>query len=203
MKAGAARRGRDDTLREVAAMRVVAVVAAALGLLPVGTFRLDPAASAVTFVVRDNRGGFRGEARRVEATVQVEETAAGFSAAVEARIDARSLTTGLGLRDAQMHRAFLQSDRYPTILFRGSVTPVDPVTGLSFRALVRGRLTIRDVSREVEFPVRVVALRDAYLAEGGVTVRMSDFGIPLPRFLIFVAEDPVEVTLRLRLQAVP
>ncbi len=185
------------------ARAVTAVAAVVLGLLPVGTFVLDPAASAVTFVVRDNRGGFRGEARRVEATVRVEETADGFAAAVEARIDARSLTTGLGLRDAQMHRDFLQSDRYPAITFRGTAVPAGPVTGLSFRVLVRGRLTIRDVSREVEFPAQVVALRDAYLAEGTVTVRMTDYGIPIPRFLIFVAEDPVEVTLRLRLRAAP
>lgn len=184
-------------------MRRVLALAAAMSLLPVGTFQLDPAASALTFIVRDNRGGFQGEARRVEAAVRVEETDGGFSAAVEARIDARSLTTGLGLRDAQMHRAFLQSDRYPDITFVGTATPRDPVTGLSFRAQVRGRLTIRGVTREVEFPVRVVALRDAYLVDGALTVRMSDFGIPLPRFFIFVAEDPVQVTLRLRLRAAP
>lgn len=181
----------------------VLIAAAALGLLPVGTFRLAPAPGAVTFFVRDNRGGFRGEARQVEATVRVEETAEGFVAEVDARIDARSLTTGLGLRDAQMHRQFLQTDRHPTITFRGSATPLDPVTGLSFRARVRGLLTIRDVTREVEFPVRVVALHDEYRVDGTVTMRMTDFGIPVPRFLIFVAEDPVEVTLRLRLRAAP
>src|SRR5205809_32812 len=34
-----------------------------------------------------------------------------------------------------------------------------------------------------------------------VTVRMTDFTIPIPRFLIFVAEDPVQVTLKLRFRA--
>jgi hypothetical protein len=32
-----------------------------------------------------------------------------------------------------------------------------------------------------------------------VTLRLSDYRIPIPRFLVFVAEDPVEVALRLRL----
>jgi hypothetical protein len=60
-------------------------------------------------------------------------------------------------------------------------------------------LTIRDLTREIEVPLRITALADSYLAEGQVTVRMSDFRIPIPRFLVFVAEDPVQVVLRLRL----
>ena len=45
------------------------------------------------------------------------------------------------------------------------------------------------------------ALADAYLAEGQVVVRMTEFGIPIPRFLIFAAEDPVTVTFKIRLHS--
>jgi len=62
-----------------------------------------------------------------------------------------------------------------------------------------GTLTIRGVSRDVEIPLRVTALADRYLADGQVTLRLSDFRIPIPRFFIFVAEDPVVVTLKIRL----
>jgi hypothetical protein len=55
------------------------------------------------------------------------------------------------------------------------------------------------VTREIEIPLRVTALADSYLAEGQATLRMSDFRIPIPRFLVFVAEDPVQISLRLRL----
>src|SRR5207249_383539 len=64
-----------------------------------------------------------------------------------------------------------------------------------------GRLTMRGVTREVAFPVRLTALRDSYLVDGSTTIRMTDFTIPIPRFLIFVAEDPVQVTLKLRFRA--
>ena len=60
-------------------------------------------------------------------------------------------------------------------------------------------ISIKDVTREVEIPMRVTALADAYLAEGQVVLRLSEFGIPVPRFFIFVAEDPVAVTFKIRL----
>lgn len=177
--------------------------AAALSLLPTGSFVLDPAGTRVEFFVRDNRGGFTGVARDVQARAVVQEQDGTFAGELEARIDARTITTGIGLRDSQMRRDFLVTDRYPAITFTGTVIPIEAVTGLAFRARVTGRLTLRDVTREIEFPVRVIALRDSYLVEGKVTFRMTDFNIPIPRLLIFVAEDPVDVTLRVRLVSRP
>lgn len=177
------------------------LVAAALSLLPVGSFMLEPGASRVEFVVKDNRGGFTGVARDVQASAVVREQGEAFTAQVEARIDARSITTGVGVRDGQMRRDFLLTDRFPTIMFTGTAVPIDTVTGLTFRALVKGTLTLKDTTREIEFPVRVTALRDSYLVDGTVTIRLTEFNIPIPRFLIFVAEDPVEVSLKLRFRA--
>ena len=176
-------------------------VAATLTLLPTGPFTLDRAASRVEFFVSDNRGGFTGVAPDLSAQAEVREQDGTFAADVTVRIDARSITTGSGLRDSQMRREFLRTDRFPDITFRGAVVPVEPVTQLSFRADATGQLTINGVTREARFPVRVVALRDSYLVEGSTVVRMTEFGIPIPRFFIFVAEDPVKVTLKVRFQA--
>lgn len=177
------------------------MAAAALALLPTGLFALDPAGSRVEFFVKDNRGGFTGVAQDVQATAAVREQDGTFAADVDARIDARTITTGSGLRDGQMRQAFLVTDQYPIITFRGTAVPVDAVTALSFHAAMKGQLTIKDVTREVEFPVRVTALRDIYLVDGRVTIKMTDFHIPIPRFFIFAAEDPVEITLKVRFVA--
>lgn len=177
------------------------MTAAALALLPTGPFALEPGSSRVEFFVKDNRGGFTGVVRDVQATAVVREQDGTFVADVDARIDARTITTGSGLRDSQMRREFLVTDRYPVVTFRGTAVPVDAVTGLSFHAVMKGQLTIKDVTHEVEFPVRVTALRDSYLVDGKVTIRMTDFNIPIPRLFIFVAEDPVDVTLKVRFQA--
>jgi polyisoprenoid-binding protein YceI len=65
---------------------------------------------------------------------------------------------------------------------------------------MRGSLTIREVTREIDMPLEVIALADEYRATGEVTIRLTELGIPIPRFLIFVAEDPVLVRLRIRLK---
>jgi polyisoprenoid-binding protein YceI len=179
------------------------LVAAGLSFLPIGSFALDPAASRVEFFVPDNRGGFTGVARIVQITAAVREQDGTFTAAVDARIDAHSITTGVGLRDAQMHRDFLLSDQYPMMVFQGTAVPTGSLAALSFPARVSGRLTIKGTTHEVEFPARVIALQDSYLVDGKFTLRMADFGIPIPRFFIFAASDPVEVTVRLRLTSSP
>lgn len=175
------------------------LVLAAASLLPVGSFALDDEKSRVEFHVRDNRGGFTGVARDVDAHVVVREQGDAFTADVEVRVDARTMTTGIAVRDRQMRRDFLATDRFPTITFRGTAVPRSRPGALAFQAVLRGSLTIKDVTRDVEIPLRVTALADSYLAEGQGTVRMSDFRIPIPRFLVFVAEDPVEITLKVAL----
>ena len=175
------------------------LVLAATSLLPLGTFALDDEKSRVEFHVRDNRGGFTGIARDVDLRVVVREQGDAFTADVEVRIDARTMTTGIAVRDRQMRGEFLAADRFPTITFRGTVVPRTRPGALAFQAVLRGDLTIKDVTREVEIPLRVTALADSYLAEGQVTVRLSEFRIPIPRFLVFVAEDPVQISLKVRL----
>ena len=179
------------------------LVAAGLSFLPIGSFVLDPATSQVEFFVPDNRGGFTGVAGSVQTTVAVREREGTFTADIDANIDARSMTTGSGLRDTQMHRDFLLSDQYPVMAFRGTAVPTGSLAALSFPARVTGQLTIKGTTREVEFPVRVIALQDSYLVDGKFTLRMTDFGIPIPRFFIFAASDPVVVTMRLRFTSSP
>lgn len=176
-------------------------VLAAVSLIPLGSFELDPDASRLEFAVKDNRGGFTGIARQVEGRAVIREQGESFSADVDLRVDARKITTGIGLRDGQMRRDFLHTDQFPFITLRGTAVPRERPGALPFAVRLRGALTIKDLTRDVEIPMRVTALADAYLAEGQVVLRLSEFGIPVPRFLVFVAEDPVTVTFKIRLTA--
>lgn len=179
---------------------IAVVLAQAPALLPVGTFRIEPGESRVEFVMRDNRGGFTGMTDRLEGTATVRGEGETFTAAVDGRVDARTLVTGNGMRDAQMRRDFLRTEQFPFITFKGTATTHDRATATTLRVVLKGQLTIRDATREIEMPLAVTALVDEYRASGEVVVKLSDYGIPLPRFFIFVAEDPVTVRLRVRLK---
>lgn len=171
----------------------------ALSLLAAGTFEIVPGDSSVVFAVPDNRGGFSGRTTQVAGRVVIEPPTDGgeYNARVDATIDAATLVTGNGGRDDRMRAEFLRTRQFPRITFTGTVGARPGLGVRPFAAAVRGRLTILDVTREIEFPATVVALAREYRADGTVKIRMADFGIPYPRAFVFVASDPVTVTLHI------
>jgi polyisoprenoid-binding protein YceI len=171
-----------------------------LALLPVGTFEIVPGDSSVTFMVPDNRGGFTGRTTQITGRIVVEARRDGeeYVARVNAVIDTATITTDNGMRDASMRADFLKTGKFPKMTFAGAVDARPGLAVRPFASTVRGQLTIRDVTRDVEFPATITALAHDYVADGTATVRMADYEIPYPRAFIFVARDPVTVKLHIR-----
>lgn len=169
-------------------------------LLPVGTFEIVPGDSSVTFTVPDNRGGFSGRTTKVTGRIVVEPQREGeeYTARVDTAIDTASITTDNGTRDASMRSDFLKTGQFPKMTFGGTVNARPGLAIRPFASTVRGQLTIRDVTKTVEFPATITALARDYLANAVATVRMADYQIPYPRAFIFVASDPVTVKLHIR-----
>jgi polyisoprenoid-binding protein YceI len=172
--------------------------APALSAIPAGAFAIVPGESSVTFAVPDNRGGFSGHTAQVSGRVEIEPAAGdAYAARITGAVDARSLTTDNALRDGAMHATFLQTGTYPSITFAGTAAAQPGLGVRAFPAAIRGRLTIKDVTREADFSATALALANQYVADATATVRMADYGIPYPRAFIFVARDPVTVTLHI------
>ena len=181
---------------------VLAAPSARAQLLATGRFVVVPEESRVELFVRDNVGGFRARAQQLEGAAVVRQTGErSFVADLELTVAARSITTGLGLRDNQMHREQLLTEQYPTISFQGMVTTDAARVVGTFPAVAHGRLALRGVTRSLSAPVQVTPLPDGFRGRTEFDLRMSDYGMPVPRFLFFVAEDVVRVTVDLRLRA--
>jgi polyisoprenoid-binding protein YceI len=116
-----------------------------------GTFSLDPAHSEVSAVVRHLvvskvRGGFSG----TSGTITIAEDP--LQSSVTASIPAETINTGVVDRDKHLRSAdFLDVDNYPTLEFRS--TGIVKHKGNEF--VVRGELTIRGVTREVDLRVEL------------------------------------------------
>ena len=95
--------------------------------------------------------------------------------------------------------AFLNTAAFPFITFSGTVTAEGP-TPPQLKGTMRGRLTIKNVARDVEVPIDITVEGNTYTARGEVVVKFTDFGLPIPRFLIFVAEDSILIRLQVRLR---
>lgn len=113
-----------------------------------GTFAIDAAHTRVGFVARHMmvskvRGSFTDVSGQI--TVAADPTAS----AVEVAIKAGSIQTGVADRDDHLRRPdFLDVEKYEDLTFRSTGLVAD---GASFT--LRGELTIKDVTREVELDV--------------------------------------------------
>jgi len=114
-----------------------------------GTFGFDPAHTNVTAIARHLmvskvRGHFSG----VTGTITIAEDP--LQSSVVASIPAETVNTGEPTRDAHLRSPdFLDVDKYPTLEFRS--TRIVAHRGNTF--VVRGDLTIRGVTREIDLEV--------------------------------------------------
>jgi polyisoprenoid-binding protein YceI len=120
-----------------------------------GTYAIDPAHSAVEFVVRHlGLAKVRGRFTRFEGVIEIGEDP--FESSARVTIDAASIDTSNPDRDNHLRSAdFLDVDRYPTIEFRSRQLARDKADWL-----LEGELTIKDVTRAVNLKVEF---------EGGTT----------------------------------
>lgn len=96
-----------------------------------------------------------------------------------ATIEVRSIDTGTGGRDGILKNEFFDAENHPYILFQSTRLEKQ---GDGF--LVTGSLTMRDVTKEVQIPVRVITLdgQDQWqhkriVLEGELTVNRKDFNL--------------------------
>lgn len=149
--------------------------------------------SRVAFEAQAFLHSFSGRTSKIRGTVRLADAERPEGAEACFRIDAASLETGNATRDAIMRDEHLQTSRFPAIAFdllqvEGARRAAD---GWEFVA--RGTLTLRDVTRELRFPVLARRVRDDVRLTGEVPVKMSDHGIPAPTFWFLTVEDRVLV----------
>ena len=168
-------------------------------------YEIDPAHSRAEFAVRHMmvstvRGHFSGVAGTVILDADPSRSR------VEATIDARTVNTGVEMRDNHLRSAdFFDVAVHPTIAFRStSVRKEGPDT-----YVVAGELTLRGVTRAVELEVESPALevRDPYGVQkrgaiATLTVNRKDFGLNWNQALEtggVLVSDKVRVTIDLQL----
>ena len=103
-------------------------------------------------------------------------------------VEAPSLTTFLGPRDARLSAWCLETEKYPTIRFvlsgvTGELAGIKAGSGGGAVTLT-GTLTIRDVSQVVKVPATYTWEGQKLRLKGRYDLRWADFGIPDPSIAI-------------------
>ncbi len=117
------------------------------------TWSIDPTHSSIEFSVRHlGISTVRGRFRSFSGTVEV--AANGRPTALETRIDATSIDTGVEQRDAHLRSPdFFDTEQHPEILFRSTAV----TAARDGKLRVTGDLTIKGQARPVSFELELTA----------------------------------------------
>jgi polyisoprenoid-binding protein YceI len=175
-----------------------AVVSASLSLLTHAadvaprSLRIDPARSALSFTIHRPGETIDGTAAEFSGEVVFDPERPDRSA-VRLRVTAASLSTGNGLRDRKMRKTHLEVESFSGIVFESTSIRLSGER----RALVNGTLSLHGVERAILFPATIRYDTGSLTAEGELELKLSDHGIPIPRFLWMVLDDAVTVRFRI------
>lgn len=99
----------------------------------------------------------------------------------------KSLKSGKGPMDTNAYKA-LQADKYPAISFTASSVNIGKGT-------MTGKLTVANVSKSINVPVNVTKGGDAYTIWGTLSIKMTDYGVTPPAFMMNTVKTGNEVTI--------
>ncbi len=156
--------------------------------------RLIPSKSQVRFDAKAFLHSFAGTTDKIDGTIRLSDLDHLSDAEACVQIDAASLTTGNAVRDRNMREDHLETTRYPAITFQllGVKNVRRDAQGWEFTA--SGTLGLHGVTRHILFPVRARREGEAVRFTGTLPLKMSEYGIARPRFLLLTVEDQVTVS---------
>jgi polyisoprenoid-binding protein YceI len=173
-----------------AAGKVVLGLAAALLAGAAGAAEIDfaPESTEITFQLGSTLHEVHGVARLEEGHVRFEPD--GGAAGGRIAIDATSLDTDNGLRDAQMHGKVLESERFPKIEFLPDSIEVEERGARSAQIVLVGRVRMHGGEWPLRIPARLEAQPGGDLrAQGSFVIPYVQWGMrDMSNFLLSV--DP-------------
>lgn len=156
---------------------------------PSGSWTVAPGSEAgyrVEEVLRGEDTTVVGRSSDVSGTLEVAD---GQLTAATVTVQTATIETGVGPRDNFL-RDTLESQTFPTATFElGAPVAVPALTGEPVAAEATGRLTIRDVTRDVTVALQVQRTADGVRVSGTVPVTFTDFEIEAPSLGFVEVED--------------
>ncbi len=130
--------------------------------------------SEVGFTIRNFGVNVRGTFAGLEGDIQFDEAHLS-SASFRVSIKANTINTGIKRRDNHLNQEeFLDTEKFSTLQFISE--KITPSTDKD-HWFVFGKLTIKDVTREISFPFKAVKTNNDYVFEGNFTVNRRDFNV--------------------------
>jgi len=157
------------------------------------TLTLDPAATQISFTLGATLHTVDGSLRLSHGELRFDP--AGGAASGEIVLDAQAAQTGNASRDTKMHREVLESERFPSIVFRAGELELLSRGETAAQVRLRGRLELHGQSLPFELPATLAAHGDRLEILSSFRVPYLDWGMQDPSNFLLRVERFVDVTV--------
>jgi len=97
------------------------------------------------------------------------------AASFDVTVDAKSINTGIDQRDAHLRKEeFFDAEKYPELHFVS--TKITASTNKSY-LFIFGKLTIKNVTKDVSFPFKAVPSGNDYVLTGEFSINRRDYNV--------------------------
>ena len=86
------------------------------------------------------------------------------------------------MRD-HFNESYIESDLYPKATFEGEIIGFDPNTHEDQTKLIKGKITIREITKDIEVKVKIDYNEGKYVFNGSFELVVQDFKIKIPPIL--------------------
>ena len=126
------------------------------------------------------------------------------------QVDLSTLVSDDVRRDERIREQWLESDRYPLAIFeakevRGFPDDLPPDAGhtATWSFDLKGEMTVRDVTREETFKIRVNIIEESMEGTANATLKMKNYGFNPPEIAgLFKVENDVGVVLEFQAEEI-
>lgn len=155
------------------------------------TLELDPAKTSIQFTLDASLHTVHGSFQVKQGQLRLDPASGALSGAIV--VDARSGSTGNGLRDRKMHKDVIESEQYPEISFHPDRVTGPVASQGKSTVQVHGTFNIHGVDRQIDVPAEVQMSGNSWTAKVRFTIPYTKWGMKNPSTLFLRVGDSVEI----------
>ena len=81
------------------------------------------------------------------------------------------------------NESYIESDLYPKATFEGVINGYDPNSDRTQTKIIKGKITLRDISKDIEIKSKITREDSGYRITGNLSLNIDDFNIKVPALL--------------------
>lgn len=154
---------------------------------------------AQKFITRNGVTGFKASVEIFE-PVKAENNSTTAILTSDGRIASQLFISAFKFKVALMqehfNESYMESDKFPKATFKGEIAAFN-ITEIntSIKYNIKGVLTIREISKEISFPVSITPIGDTINLKGEFSILPSDFNIEIPSLVRKKIADKINITI--------